>query len=111
MSLLARTVVCITNPRGLGLLLARRFAQDCARIVLAGPDIDELEQAHRDLSRRGADVLAYPCDPADEESVRELLNMAVLWFGRVDVLVKISPNGTGRAIVDVVHQPVAHNEN
>lgn len=103
-------VVCITNASDIGLQLAQKFAQDGARIVISAPDADGLERAHHELTSRGVDgvdVLAYPCDASEPSSVRELLRMAVRWFGRVDVLVNVWPGGpAGRDVIDVLEKPV-----
>jgi NAD(P)-dependent dehydrogenase (short-subunit alcohol dehydrogenase family) len=86
--LLRDKVVLITGAsRGLGLVLARELASAGARIVLASRDAWELQRAHDELASRGADLLAFPCDVADEGQVDELARAAVDWFGRIDVLV------------------------
>src|SRR5262249_55577956 len=86
--LLRDKVVLITGAsRGLGLVLARELASAGARIVLASRDAWELQRAHDELASRGADLLAFPCDVADERQVDELARAAVDWFGRIDVLV------------------------
>jgi len=49
-------VVLITGgSRGLGLVLAREFASEGARLVLCARDEDELERARLELESRGAD--------------------------------------------------------
>ncbi len=80
-------VVCITSVKGIHPLIARHFAAQGARIVISAPDVDALERLHGDLVKEGVDVLAFPCDATDEASVRELVEMAMLWCGRVDALV------------------------
>jgi NAD(P)-dependent dehydrogenase (short-subunit alcohol dehydrogenase family) len=81
-------VVLITgSSRGLGLALAREFAREGCRLVLCARDAQELEQARADLSRRGAAVVAVPCDVAQREQVQHLVDQAMRRFGRVDVLV------------------------
>jgi FlaA1/EpsC-like NDP-sugar epimerase len=55
---LAGRVVLITGgSRGLGLVLARKFAQEGCRLVLAARDAQELVRAQQDLRQRGAEVL------------------------------------------------------
>ncbi len=106
MSMLSDSVVCITHPTGLGLLyFAQRFAAAGARIVIGARDIDELSYAHADLTRRGADVLAFPCDASDPGDVRELLGMAVRWFGRVDVLINV-PSRAAERLRDALEAPL-----
>jgi len=95
-------VVLITGgSRGLGLALAREFAQAGCRLVLCARDDQELERARHDLVQRGAEVLSVPCDVADREQVHHLVEQATQRFGRVDILV----NNAG--IIQVGPMPAA----
>jgi len=81
-------VVLITGgSRGLGLALAREFARAGCRLVLAARDAHELACARQDLTERGAEVLAVPCDVTDQEQVRSVVDQATQRFGRVDIVV------------------------
>ncbi len=82
-----RTVLISGGSRGLGLVLARRFAQEEARLVLLARTADDLDRARDDLELRGADVLTIPCDVRDREAVEAAVAQAVKLFGRLDVLV------------------------
>ena len=85
---LYRQVVLITGgSRGLGLALAREFAQEGCRLVLAARDAQELAHARQDLMQRGAEVLTVPCDVTDQEQVRSVVDQATQRFGRVDIVV------------------------
>lgn len=66
MDLAGRTVVITGGSRGLGLLLARRFADKGARLVILARNQGELGRARIELEARGAEVLALPCDVGDE---------------------------------------------
>ncbi len=90
MTILSGSVVCITGPIELGLALAHRLVDAGASIALGAHDLDALTRAHDDLTRRGADVLAFPCDGRVPEDVRELTGLAARWFGRVDAVVNVS---------------------
>jgi NAD(P)-dependent dehydrogenase (short-subunit alcohol dehydrogenase family) len=84
----AGKVVLITGgSRGLGLVLARGFAAEGARVAICARDQKELERARADLAARGADVFAFPCDVTDRAQVRETVEVVTRHFGRVDVLV------------------------
>ena len=85
-------VVMITGgSRGLGLALAREFARMGCRLVLAARDAQELARAQQDLTQRGTEVLAVPCDVTNQEQVRSVVDQATQRFGRVDIVV----NNTG----------------
>jgi NAD(P)-dependent dehydrogenase (short-subunit alcohol dehydrogenase family) len=84
----AGKVVLVTGgSRGLGLLLARGFAAEGAKVAVCARDPEELERARADLAARGAEVLALPCDVTDRAQVGELVEAVTRRFGRVDVLV------------------------
>jgi|SRR5581483_1846156 len=82
-----KTVLITGGSRGLGLALARRFAEEGCAIVICARDTQELERARLDLAERGADVMALPCDVGDPEQVRNWIDAALNRFGRIDILV------------------------
>lgn len=81
-----KTVVITGGSRGLGLLLARRFASEGANVVLAARDAQELERAHVELAQL-APVLSVTCDVAEPEGCGHLIDTARTAFGGIDVLV------------------------
>jgi NAD(P)-dependent dehydrogenase (short-subunit alcohol dehydrogenase family) len=81
-------VVLITGgSRGLGLVLAREFAREGARLVICARDEDELERARLDLEGRGAEVMTHRCDVTNREDVLRMMAAIETRFGDVDVLV------------------------
>src|SRR5688572_12023778 len=71
--LAGRTVLITGGSRGLGLVMAREFAREGARIVICARDSAELERARLDLTGRGADVLALRCDITKHDEVDEMV--------------------------------------
>lgn len=82
-----RTVLITGGSRGLGLVTAREFAGQGARVALCARDADELEAARADLASRGADVATFVCDVTDQAQVDRLVADVLDRFGRLDVLV------------------------
>src|SRR4051812_46546403 len=81
-------VVLITGgSRGLGLLLARRFGAEGAKVVICSRDQDELERARQALLSRRIDVKAIHCNVRIRAAVEDLVRTAVETFGGIDVLV------------------------
>jgi NAD(P)-dependent dehydrogenase (short-subunit alcohol dehydrogenase family) len=81
-------VVLITGgSRGLGLVLARQFAAEGARIAIAARDAEELARAADDLASRGAEVATVSCDVGSQENVARMVGEVVHRMGGVDVLV------------------------
>jgi 3-oxoacyl-[acyl-carrier protein] reductase len=80
-------VTVITGPgRGIGEVLARRFAAEGTRLVLLEREADALERVAADLRGAGHDVEAVVCDVSVEAEVREAVRRAVRRFGTVDIL-------------------------
>ena len=81
-----RVVLITGGSRGLGLVLARRFAAEGAQLVLCARDPEELERAAEEL-RRDTEVLTVQCDVAKRTHVEDAVQSAIDHLGRIDVLV------------------------
>jgi NAD(P)-dependent dehydrogenase (short-subunit alcohol dehydrogenase family) len=82
-----KTVLITGGSRGLGLLLARRFIDEGAKVAICARDESELYRARDDLSDRGGNVLAIQCDVTVNEQVAGMIDGVVRHFGSIDVLV------------------------
>jgi NAD(P)-dependent dehydrogenase (short-subunit alcohol dehydrogenase family) len=82
-----KSVLITGGSRGLGLVMAREFANEGANVAICARDVEELERARADLAERGACILAVPCDVTERTQVVELVNIVRDHFGRIDVLV------------------------
>ena len=82
-----KTVVITGGSRGLGLVLARQFAAEGARVAICARDGVELERARKDLTERGAEVLAAVCDVREKDQVESFIENVRNKFGQIDVLV------------------------
>lgn len=81
-------VALITGAsRGLGLLLAHKFADEGCRLVICARDAEELQRAEAQLMRRGAGVLAFVCDVANQNAVQNMVEKINSELGGVDILV------------------------
>ncbi len=81
-----RTVLLTGGSRGLGLVLARQFLSEGARVILCAREEVELSRARDELESLG-EVLALPCDVSDRVQVEALVAEVHERFGVVDVLV------------------------
>jgi NAD(P)-dependent dehydrogenase (short-subunit alcohol dehydrogenase family) len=86
-SLSGRVVLITGGSRGLGLLLAREYAQRGARLALVARSAPALDRACDELRRRGAQVIGVVCDVSDPPSVFAMVDSVVAKYGRIDVLV------------------------
>src|SRR5882757_5843071 len=68
-----RVVLISGGSRGLGLVLAREFGKEGARLVICSRDPDEIDRAHQDLSKRGHDVISIKCDVTKQADVNEMI--------------------------------------
>jgi len=88
-------VVLITGgSRGLGLAMARGFAENGAHVIISSRKQEVCEAAAEEIRAQGGSVLALPCHVGDWSALEGLLEKALAWRGRIDVLVNnagISP--------------------
>ncbi len=82
-----KTVLITGGSRGLGLVLAREFAREGARVAICARDERELEQARIDVEKFGLDVIAVRCDVTNKQEVAEMVGAVNNHFGHIDVLV------------------------
>jgi NAD(P)-dependent dehydrogenase (short-subunit alcohol dehydrogenase family) len=82
-----RVVVVVGGTRGLGLLLARAFGRQGARLAICGRDGKTLDQALYDLEPLGVDVLGLRCDISDRRQAEAMIAQVLAHYGRIDVLV------------------------
>jgi NAD(P)-dependent dehydrogenase (short-subunit alcohol dehydrogenase family) len=82
-----RTVVITGGSRGLGLVLARRFAREGAKLALLARNKLELIEAENDLRRRGAEVFTVACNIKDQVQVSDAIARVREHYGHIDVLV------------------------
>jgi NAD(P)-dependent dehydrogenase (short-subunit alcohol dehydrogenase family) len=83
-----RVVVITGGSRGLGLVLARGFAAEGARLVLLARDEGELDRARRLIEEEHqAEVMALQCDIRQKDDVHAAVGRVLdVWPG-IDVLV------------------------
>ena len=80
---------------GVGLAMARRFADEGLRVVLADVEEAALDKAVSGLRETGADVLGQITDVGDRASVDALADAAYEAFGAVHVLCNNAGVGSG----------------
>jgi len=87
MSFHGATVLITGGSRGLGLLLAREFGTQGARVAICARDADELDRAAADLEARGIAVLTLRGDVTDASQVDSIVHGVRERWGAIDVLV------------------------
>ena len=82
-----KTVLISGASRGLGLELARAFAEEGANLVLLARDHARLTQAAKELEHHGVNVLIFACDVSQRSQVRDVIAAVIAKVGRIDVLI------------------------
>jgi len=80
-------VLVTGSGRGIGSAIARRFAQDGARIQLVARSADELEQTRSELALLTSEVRAMVSDLALPGAARQLVDKVIEAWGGLDILV------------------------
>ena len=86
-SLGGRVVLITGGSRGLGLLLAKKFAGEGAKVAITARDESELAKAKEALSHYAGNILAIPGDVTDRIQAARIVEETVRRFGRVDILI------------------------
>lgn len=82
-----RTVLITGGSRGLGLILARLFSDEGAKLALLARDESELARAKTELETSGPQVLTITCDVTDADALRAAIEQTVAHYGSLDVLI------------------------
>lgn len=69
---------------GIGLAVARMFAESGAKVAMTDIDESRLKQSAEDLTSQGFDVLPIVCDISDEAQTKDAVERAARHFGRID---------------------------
>jgi len=82
-----KSVFITGGSRGLGLVLARQFAQQGARLTLVSRSAASLETAQQDVQALGAEVFTIPADIRDPRQAASAVARAIDRYGAIDVLI------------------------
>ncbi len=82
-----RVVLITGGSRGLGLNIARHFADEGARLAICARSEEDLAEAQEDLGAYAAEVRTYVCDVTDPAKVNAMVARIRQEMGPVEVLV------------------------
>ncbi|MER9947290.1 SDR family oxidoreductase [Mesorhizobium sp. M0047] len=98
MKLEGKTAVITGAGRGIGRAIALEFAKEGAIIVLAAPELDQIEAVAAEIRALGRDALPVETDIQYKDQVESMAQAAFKRFGAVDILV----NNGGVAIHNAI---------
>lgn len=75
------------SASGIGLEIAKTFAQEGASVVISDLNKEKSEHVATQLKEQGFEALSAPCDVTNEEAYKSSLNHAYETFGRIDILI------------------------
>lgn len=81
-------VVVVTGAaQGIGFGVAKAFAEQGAKLVMADLNEDQGAAAAAAIRNEGRQAIFVPCDVRKEEDIRQLMKAAEDEYGRIDVLI------------------------
>ena len=94
MSLKDKVIFMSGGSRGIGLAMAKKAAEDGAKIIIAAKTADPhpklpgtIYTAAEEIIEAGGDALPVVCDIRNEDNVRDAINTSVEHFGGIDICI------------------------
>ena len=82
-----KVVVITGGASGIGLALARRFAQGGAQLALLDMDPSALETAEKEIKALGGRCIGIGCDVSKKENCDAAISRVLRHYGGIDVLI------------------------
>ena len=89
-------VMVTGGSQGIGLSIARAFAEEGARVAICARDRGRLDNAAAEIRARGGECLALSADLLDPEACRRVIDDTAAAYGRLDVLVNNASTSVDR---------------
>jgi NAD(P)-dependent dehydrogenase (short-subunit alcohol dehydrogenase family) len=96
LSMEGRVAVVTGGSKGIGVAVARRFAESGAKVAILARGAADLKTARETLAKDGLVVRDYVCDVSKASEVTRVHGLIVGDFGKIDVLVNNA--GTSRTM-------------
>lgn len=91
-----RVAIVTGAASGLGLLAARRYADEGARVVLTDVNREAVEAAAEDIRRTGAEASGLVVDVRDYAQIKAAVDHALKRHGSIDILLNCAGGFSGR---------------
>ena len=100
-NLKGRVAVVTGASSGLGMQMARAFANQGADLVILARRVERLEEFKKELETLGVRVLALKCDVTSTEDINNAAAEAERVFGKVDILVNCAGSSKDKGVLDM----------
>ena len=87
MKLQNKIAVITGGAQGIGAAIAKRFAQEGARVVIADVNVEKSRTLVSEIESYGVDAMSLLCDVSNSGQVEEMFNKVLERFGELHVLV------------------------
>lgn len=91
-----RVAVITGGSKGIGLAVARRFAESGAKVAIVARGAEDLASARKSLARDKLEVRDYVCDVSKAADISKAHDKIIADLGKIDILVNNA--GTSRAM-------------
>ncbi|XP_065190176.1 dehydrogenase/reductase SDR family member 4-like [Sycon ciliatum] len=85
--LTGKVAIVTASTDGIGLAIARRLAQEGARVAISSRKEANVTRTVDTLRSEGLDVLGVPCHVGKDEQRKQLLDTTLSTWGQIDILV------------------------
>lgn len=75
------------STKGIGLAIARRMAEQGARVVISSRNQGACDEVAADIRAQGGDALALACNINYKEQLKALVDATIAHYGQIDILV------------------------
>jgi NAD(P)-dependent dehydrogenase (short-subunit alcohol dehydrogenase family) len=94
MRLKDKVAIVTGGGTGIGKAIVSMFASEGARTVLASRTLSRLEEVVEEIKAGGGEAKAIQVDVTNEKQVRQMVDLFLEEYGRIDILVNNSAAGS-----------------
>ena len=113
MGLEGKVIIVTGSTEGIGEAVVQSLSDKKSRLVLAARTEEKLDRQLKQVEKRACDAAAVPTDVTDPISVNRLVEKAVEYYGRIDILINNVGRGLRKPLIELTddewHDLVAVN--